>query len=212
MSSTKLELKTYYLRKLTKDDVNDKYLSWIKDKEVTKYLDVHTDSRLHFHLRDTRSTIRSNSIVRTLEEIIIKFDPKFIGTTVLSYLQTPFVQTATLEESATTLSLSGADSVRAVEEIHAQVFRRTGLGLEPVNVGGNFTTDFDAVYRDALACIATRNKNIASGSLTGTNVVSYVISATECFFLGSEQHFNIAQLLSKDPPRNTDGLTKFQNN
>ena len=56
MTSTKLELKTYYLRKLTKDDVDDKYLSWLKDKEVTKYLEIRHEN---YNLKDLQTYVES---------------------------------------------------------------------------------------------------------------------------------------------------------
>ena len=36
----RLEGKNFYLRVLTRKDINKKYLSWLNDKEVTQYLET----------------------------------------------------------------------------------------------------------------------------------------------------------------------------
>ncbi len=44
MNSVILGLDKYYLREITKSDVNDKYLGWLRDKEVTKYLEIRFEN------------------------------------------------------------------------------------------------------------------------------------------------------------------------
>lgn len=155
-----------------------------------------SDSRLSFTLRDSQSTIRSASIVPTLEEIAKKFDPELNGITVVRYLQSPFVTVDSIEEAVATLVMSGADSAAAVEEILSQVFRRTRYGMEPVNRIGDFRSDFDLLYKDLLSCLATYNKNFRTGSLTGRSVVSYVMPAAECLNIDSAQKLEIARIMT----------------
>jgi glycosyltransferase involved in cell wall biosynthesis len=155
----------------------------------------YSDSRLSFLLRDAQSTIRSASIVPTLEEIAKLFDPALKGITVVRYLQSPFVTVDSIEEAVATLVMSGADSATAVEEILSQVFRRTKYGMEPVNREGDFRSDFDLLYKDLLSCVATYNRNFPTGSMTGKSIVSYVIPAAECFNIDSDQKLNIARIV-----------------
>jgi len=86
------------------------------------------DPRVRFTLRDPRHTIRSATIVATLEMIAREFDPQLLGMTVLRYIQSPFVTVDTLEEAVATLAMSEADSANGVETITGQVFRRTRYG------------------------------------------------------------------------------------
>jgi len=162
------------------------------EETVKKY----DDARLGFVLRDAQSTIRSASIVPTLEEIARKFDPEFNGITVIRYLQSPFVTVDSIEEAVATLVMSGADSATAVEEIFSQVFRRTRYGMEPVNRTGDFRSDFDSLYRDLLSCVATYNKNFRSGSMTGRSIVNYVIPAAECLNIDSDQKLKLARIVA----------------
>lgn len=151
------------------------------------------DPRLSFVLRDPRSTIRSSSIVPTLERIARDLDPSLSGVTVLRYIQTPFVTTDTLEEAVCTLAISDADSASAVEEIRSRVFRRSPHGLEPLGSRGELSSDFDSLYRDSQTCIATRNRNLATGSLSGRSISSFVVSAAESFFIDSEHTIQLAR-------------------
>jgi glycosyltransferase involved in cell wall biosynthesis len=112
---------------------------------------------------------------------------------VLRYIQTPFVTVDTLEEAVCTLAISEADSASAVEEIRSRVFRRSPHGLEPLNERGEFRSDFDLLYRDSQTCIATRNRNLATGSLTGGSIASFIVSAAESFFIDSEHSMRLAR-------------------
>lgn len=155
----------------------------------------YEDPRLSFVLRDAQSTIRSASIVPTLEAIARTHDPELKGITVIRYLQSPFVTVDTIEEAVATLIMSGADSATAVEEIVSQVFRRTRFGMEPVNRSGDFRSDFDTLYKDLLSCTATYNRNFRVGSLTGHSIVSYVIPPAECLNIDSDQKLKLARIV-----------------
>lgn len=168
------------------------------DAEAHEVLKQYNDKRLKFMLRDFNSTFRTASMVPTLEKICHTYDPNFKGTTVLRYIQTPFVTADTLEEAITTLVLNESDSASGVEAINSQVFKRARHGLEPINKMGSFYSDFDVVYRDAMACLATRNRNFKTGSLTGPSIVSFEISAPECFFMTNLHHLKIAQLFAAE--------------
>jgi glycosyltransferase involved in cell wall biosynthesis len=168
------------------------------DNDEAEGLLKRQEPRLRFHLRDPQSTIRSASVVPTLEQIVHEIDPAQRGMTVLRYMQSPFVTVDTLEEAATTLAMSDADSATGVEQINQTIFRRTRFGLEALNRRGELTSDFDLIYRDARTCVATRNRNFQTGSLLGNSIVSFIVSAAECFFIDSEQKLHIARLMSGD--------------
>jgi hypothetical protein len=154
------------------------------------------DPRLRFILRDSQSTIRSATLVPTLEMIASDLDPPFNGLTVLRYIQSPFVTVDTLEEAVSTLAMSDADSSNGVEEINGQVFRRTRHGIELLNRLGELRSDFDMIYRDVQTCVALRNRNLPTGSLMGRSTVSFVVSAAECFFIDSDHKLKIARLMT----------------
>lgn len=164
----------------------------LTEKTVKKF----SDNRLGFVQRDSQSTIRSASIVPTLEAIAKRFDSQLNGITVIRYLQSPFVTVDSIEEAVATLVMSGADSATAVEEIFSQVFRRTRYGMEPVNRQGDFRSDFDLLYRDLLSCVATYNRNFRTGSLTGRSIVSYVMPPAECMNIDTDQKLEIARIVA----------------
>jgi hypothetical protein len=137
-------------------------------------------------------------VVPTLEGIALELDPEFRGTTVLRYTQSPFVTVNTLEEAVTTLAMSDSDSASGVEQIDQTVFKRTHNGLEVINRRGQLRSEFDVIYRDVRTCVATRNRNFRTGSLHGKTIVSFIVSAAECFFIDSEHKMRIARLMSGD--------------
>jgi hypothetical protein len=94
--------------------------------------------------------------------------------------------------------MNGGDSASGVEEIQGQVFRRTAHGLETVNPKSQINSDFNVLYRDLQSCIATRNRNFATGSLTGKTLVSFVVTGAECFFIDSEHKLQIARIMAGD--------------
>lgn len=158
----------------------------------------YQDPRLGFDKREPQSTIRTTSIVQTLEAISKTYDPEFKGITVVRYLQSPFVSVDSIEAAILALIVNNADSAIAVEEIPSQVFRRTRYGVEPVNYNGDFRSEFDSVYRDMVSCIVTHNRNFLSGSLTGNTSVSYVLPPSECMNIDSDQKLQIARIMAGD--------------
>lgn len=153
------------------------------------------DKRLCFFERRSEDTIRSATLVPTLEGMTRELDPDCTGLTVLSYLQAPFVQTETLEEAVTTLLINDVSSSMGVAEVRDRLFKRSPHGLQPLNPSRGIVTDFDAVYREANTSLALRNRNIKSGSMMGPQVVHFVVSEEEHFFINSEQTLKIAEIL-----------------
>lgn len=177
-------------------DLFDHVVVTCDNPEAEAVVRRYGDKRLRFMLRDANTTIRSASIVPTLEMICRELDPQMTGITIQRFIQSPFVTIETLTEAASTLAMNDADSAHGVEEIEQTVFRRTRHGLEPLNRVGNFRSDFDLLYRDVRSCIATRNRVLTTGSLLGKSAVSFVVSAAECFFIDSEHKLRLARLSS----------------
>lgn len=162
--------------------------------EVVRRFD---DRRLAFFLREPKSTIRTSSIVPTLKEIVQPHDPQLNGITVLRYIQTPFVTTDVLDEAITSLVMNEADSSWGVEPIKRKLFRRTAHGLESLTREGGVSSDFDVIYRDSQTFSATRNRNLLRGTLSGSAVVCFEVSAAESFFINSEQDLEVAGVLAR---------------
>ena len=163
--------------------------------ETAKAVHRFSDRRLRFVLRDPKSTVRSASVVSTLEMIARDLDPKLKGITILRYIQSPFVTVETLEEAISTLAMSEADSANGVETITGQVFRRTRHGTEVLSRAGELRSEFDAVYHDVQTCVAIRNRNLATGSLMGRSTASFIVSSAECFFIDSDHKLKLARLM-----------------
>lgn len=153
------------------------------------------DPRVRFVPRDPQSTIRSASVMPTLETIARELDPALNGMTVVRYIQSPFVTVETLEEAVSTLAMSDADSANGVEEISGRVFRRSRHGVEMLNRIGELRSDFDVIYRDLQTCVAIRNRNLPAGSLMGRSTVSFTVSAAECLFIDSAYKLKLAKLM-----------------
>jgi glycosyltransferase involved in cell wall biosynthesis len=153
------------------------------------------DPRLRFVPRAPRDTIRSVSMVPTLEQIARDLDPQLAGMTVMRYIQSPFVTIDTLEEAVATLAMSDADSANGVEPIGGRVFRRTRHGTEILSRAGELRSEFDAVYHDVQNCIAIRNRNLATGSLMGRSTASFIVSSAESFFVDSAHKLELARLM-----------------
>lgn len=164
-------------------------------REAEKVVKQNHDPRLKFFLRDEKSTIRTARITPTLEKIAQLYDPLFQGITLLQYIQAPFISSATLEEAINTLAFSNASSACGVEIINSQVFKRRHHGLEPINRLSDFTSDFDTIYRDTMSCLATKNSNLRSGSLTGASIACFEVSTVECFFVACMEHLKIARFM-----------------
>ena len=176
-------------------DMFDHIVVTSDNPETAEAVHRFSDSRLRFVLRDPRSTIRSASVVSTLEMIARDLDPELKGMTVLRYIQSPFVTVDTLEEAISTLTMSETDSANGVEAINGQVFRRTRHGTEILSRAGELRSEFDAVYHDVQTCVAIRNRNLATGSLMGRSTASFIVSSAECFFIDSEHKLKLARLM-----------------
>lgn len=127
-----------------------------------------------------------------------KYDPEYNGITLMRYVQTPFVSTGTIEEAITSLAISGADSANAIEEIGSCIYRRTAFGLIPVNNDLGNLVGGESLYRDSSTCIAVRNSNLISGSLTGSSMAGFIVSAAESFFIASDHDLQVACSLAED--------------
>lgn len=181
-----------------RSDMIDHVVIACDNPEAEEVIATFDDPRVHFFQRDPRSTIRTASVVPTLEEICRVYDPDLQGITIMRYIQTPFVSTGTLEEAITTLLLSDADSSYGVEEIHSQVFTRNSYGLQALNNRSLVGSSNTVVYREARSCIASRNRNFAKGTLTGASVASFITSPAECFFIGSQRDLDFARMIATD--------------
>lgn len=154
-----------------------------------------SNPRVIFVARDERSTLLSSNIVDTLKEVVRKVDPEGCGTTVMRYVQTPFISTGTIEEAITSLAVSSADSACAIEELRSRIYRRTAFGLMPINENHGLLVGSETLYRDASTCIALRNANLRKGSLTGSSLAGFVVSAAESFFISSAHDLEVARAL-----------------
>lgn len=184
------------IRVCLSSDMFDHVVVTSDNPETAEAVSRFSDPRLRFVLRDPKSTIRTASVVSTLEMIARDLDPELKGMTVLRYIQSPFVTVDTLEEAISTLAMSEADSSNGVEEIGGQVFRRTRHGIELLNRLGELRSDFDKIYHDVQTCVAIRNSNLQTGSLMGRSTTSFVVSTAECFFIDSEHKLRLARLMT----------------
>jgi CMP-N-acetylneuraminic acid synthetase len=164
-------------------------------QEVHSTLKKFKDRRLQFFKRRTQDTVRSATLVPTLQEIIKKLDPNYEGISVISYFQAPLVQTQTLEEAIGTLILNNVSSSMGMEEIEGRLFRRSHHGMQPINQFPSLTTDFETIYREANTALALLNKNLKNGSMLGPQTIHFEVSNKEYFFINSEQNLKIAEIL-----------------
>lgn len=204
--TTDLWMQTIHGKSLLERDINiclkselfDHVIVTCDNIEAKEVVEKQKDPRLKFVLRDPQSTLRTASIVPTLEKICKLYDPELQGITVLRYIQSPFVATSTLEEAICTLAFSGADSACGVEAIYSNLFRRNPYGLQPLTADQGLCSDFDVIYRDVKTCLATNNSNFIKGSLTGPSIASFEVSAAECFFIASQKDLRIAKMLANE--------------
>jgi CMP-N-acetylneuraminic acid synthetase len=196
--SVELNGKTLLERKLEmclSSSLFDKVVVASDTEAVLPTIERFKNSRIAFFKRDTSETLRSRSIVSTLSRVALELDPDSKGVTVLCYLPSPFVTLASLEEAVCTLVFNDADSSVGVEEIKEPVFCRTPFGLKAVNSINSFRTDFDFAYREANIALATKNKNLRSGSLVGPAPINFIVAHEESFFIDSEKKLKIAHIL-----------------
>ena len=161
--------------------------------EVKDLLSSYNDERITYFSRHSEETIRSCSIVNTLERISREYDPETNGITVLSYIHTPFVSTATMEEALFTLLINEADSAFGLQEFDYPLYRRHPNGLEAINPRGALNVDLETVYLDSQTSMATRNRNFRGGSLTGSLISNFIVHEDECFVINSPKALRIAQ-------------------
>jgi CMP-N-acetylneuraminic acid synthetase len=173
----------------------DKVIVTSDTEEVLETIDRINDPRVAFFKRDSSETLRSRNIVGTLSRVAQEFDPASNGVTVLCYLPSPFVTLGSLEEAVCTLVFNDADSSVGVEEIKEPVFCRTPFGLKAVNAVTGLRSDFDFVYREANIALATKNRNLRSGSLVGPCPINFLVAHEESFFIDSEKKLQIAHIL-----------------
>ena len=185
----------YKIASCIKSSLLDHIVVASDSEEVKEVIASFDDPRVRFFAREPRETIRSETIVTTLEKIIDQFDPLRKGVSVLSYVQNPLVTTDTLEEAICTLILNEADSSFGVQEIRSPLYKRASFGLQPLNPPVGFSTDFDTVYCQTNTFLATRNKNFSSGALMGPRVVNFVVSERENLFINSEHTLQIAAVM-----------------
>jgi len=186
------------IEKCTKSGLFDYVVVAADTNKVTKILDLFGDPRIIFFKRRTEDTVRSASLVPTLEGVIKKLDPNYNGISVISYLRAPFVKTNTLEEAIGTLILNKVSSSMGVEEIKGSLFKRSSYGLQPINQISNMSTDFNCIYREANTSLALLNKNIRTGSMLGPQIVHFAVNKNEYFFINSEQKLKIAEILLEE--------------
>jgi glycosyltransferase involved in cell wall biosynthesis/CMP-N-acetylneuraminic acid synthetase len=165
------------------------------NEEVRDILGGFHDPRLLFASRNLEETRRSSGLAPSLAHALKSSGVGLKGTTILSYLQAPFVSTATLEESLTTLVLHGANCAIGVQEIRDPLFRRGSHGLVPINPARSIRSGFDTVYREANIAFALGNCNLLLGSIMGPFAVHFQVPADECFFINSKQSWRIADIL-----------------
>ncbi len=165
---------------------------------VKETLSLFNDARLTYFERKMEDTIHSKSLVPTLHSIAQIFDPQMNGSTVVCYVQAPFVTSETLEESLYTMLINQTDSSIGVQEVKHHLLQRTSFGLQSLNPKSAIRSDFNVVYAEANIAMATRNKNLARGSMTGPSVSNFIASPDECFFIDSVRNLKVANIILED--------------
>lgn len=153
------------------------------------------DHRVKFFLRDEKSTLRSTSIVVTLNKIVATYDPERNGIVLMRYIQTPFVTKGTIEEAVNSIIISDVDCAFAVEAIRHDVFERKANGLVPLNPSAYGIVNTSCLYRDSSTCIAVKTQKLKGGSLRGSNAAGFKVSAAESFFISSGNDVEVASNL-----------------
>jgi glycosyltransferase involved in cell wall biosynthesis len=176
-------------------DIFDHIIVTCDNDKASELVSLYNDPRISFASRKRRETIRSESVTNTLAKLVERFDPNATGTTVIKYVKTPFTSTESMEEAINTLVVNDSDCSMCVEELSDPIFKRDAFGLTPINHSQGVSSDFEKLYRQSNAVVATRNRNIVKGSLTGPRVVNFVTEKKELFLIDSQQDFDIAQIM-----------------
>ena len=185
----------HVIEKCIASDILDKIVVTCDNPAIQNSLASFNDPRLLFIQRPRQSTIRSKSLVETLDIVSRQLH---IGTNALfalCYVQAPFVSTESIEESLYTLIMNDADSSIAMTEISSPLYRRAPHGLVALNRTSNLVSDFDIVYNEVRTCMALRYANIQNGSLTGSKIVNFIIPNEESFFIKTKRDFEIVKIL-----------------
>lgn len=159
---------------------------------------AHSDPRLRFVERTPEETLRSQSLVPTLQRIAAELDLGEESLMLLSYVQAPLTHTATLEEALATLVLNEADSTMAVFEVGGALFRRSAQGLEPVNRRGLLSSEYDVVYCEANIALTLRVRNLRSNRLLGARTAHFEIAHDEVLFIDAKRKLEIARILLRE--------------
>ena len=165
--------------------------------EVQETISSFDDKRIKFHLRKEENTFRSSNIALSLKDIMKEFNPSYEGLSVLSYVQTPFVSTGTLEEALTSLVTSDSESSCAVQEIQYRVYEKGSFGLNSINTDPDSFKGGVKLFQDTSTCIAFRNQNLKKGSVKGARVSGFSVSSDEAFFISSAQDLVVAKEIQK---------------
>lgn len=161
--------------------------------DVDAVIARYRDPRLQSFLRASEDTTPSKPLAVTLEKVVRVHDPNLRGTTTAVYVQTPFRTVETIEASITTLIANDADSSFSVEVVRDALYRRAPHGLESLNPPRGISTDFDTVFRATDVALATRNRHLPTGSITGPRAVHFPVTNEEAYFIDSSLTLEIAR-------------------
>lgn len=189
-----LEIK---INSLIESGIFDKIIIASDDASVLPTVEQYSDSNIVFFKREISDTIRSRSLSVTLKKLLPTYDPNLEMLSVITYLNTPFVQPHTLTESINTLLFNDADAAIAVQEIKDPMYCKSRFGYQRLNQPSLFKTDYDCFYREASVALSMKNSNIRYGSLLGSRVVNYIIPDSEALMLKNSSDLMLANLLNK---------------
>ncbi|MFC2170836.1 glycosyltransferase family 2 protein [Calditrichota bacterium] len=178
-------------------DVFDEIVVACDTEAVREEMMKFSDERISFFLRESEETIRSRSIVDTMERATFIPDPERRGITVLVHNQAPFKTTAGIEEAVYTTLLNNADSAIAVREVKDPIYKRTANGIKAINPENNLNSDFDMLFIETRTILAAMNRNFPRGMLLGNSVVNFVVPDEESFFIKSKRDLQIARAIAE---------------
>ena len=165
--------------------------------EVQETVNSFDNKRVKFHLRKEENTLRSSNIAHSLKDLMKDFNPSYEGLSVISYVQTPFVSTGTLEEAITSLVTSDSESSCAVQEIKHRVYEKGSFGLSSINADPDSFMRGVKLFQDSSTCVAFRNQNLKKGSVKGARVSGFAVSSDEAFFISSVQDLVVAKEIQR---------------
>lgn len=195
-SFTQSTLLRLCLSKFISSKLADHIIVACDNEAVRDILAEFEDERILFHLRQKEETFRSTPLAPSLTKALKKHDPDATGTALVTYCQTPFVSTATVEEALTTLAMNDVDSSMGVELVEDPIYKRDAHGLLRISQNSGFSSDFDQLYKETNCVLATRSRNLAKGSLLGSEKALFVVPSSEHFFIDSRQKLEIAEILA----------------